>query len=97
MLRRKKQLKKLLYDCYTELYKKATPSANFDELVENAPINERGEKVIDFSAYILDFDISIKIIEKYIKKGKLTFYEERCFRFEMFLGPVPVTIRKEEK
>jgi hypothetical protein len=84
-------------DCYRELYKESTPSADFDELVNNAPINDEGQKMIDFNAYEIDFDKYNEIVEKYIKKIKLTPYEERGFRFEMFLGSGPRTKIREEK
>jgi hypothetical protein len=82
-------------DCYKELYKESTPSADFDELVKNATINEQGQKMIDFDAYEIDFDKYHEIVEKYIKKIKLTSYEERGFRFEMFLGCGPRTKTRE--
>jgi hypothetical protein len=82
-------------DCYRELYKEATPSADFDELVKNAPINDEGQKMIDFDAYEIDFDKNHEIVEKYIKKMRLTKYEERGFRLEMFLGCAPRTKMRE--
>ena len=96
MSRRQTKLYNLVMDCYRELYKEATPSADFDELVKNAPINDNGEKMIDFRAYEVDFDKYGEIVEKYIKKGKLTPREEKGFRFEMFLGSGPMTKIKEQ-
>ena len=78
-------------DCYRELYKKATPSADFDELVANAPLNERGQKVIDFNAYKLDRFTYEDIVEKHIKRNKLKNYEAKSFRIEMYLGCGPTT------
>jgi len=37
-------------ECYRKLYKASTPPADFDELVNNASIDENGQKVIDFMA-----------------------------------------------
>jgi hypothetical protein len=56
MTRRQTKLYNLVMDCYRELYREATPSADFDELVKNAPINDEGQKMIDFNAYEIDFD-----------------------------------------
>ena len=95
MLRRQTKLYNLVMDCYRELYKEATPSADFDELVKNAPINDEGQKMIDFDAYEIDFDKNHEIVEKYIKKMRLTKYEERGFRLEMFLGCAPRTKMRE--
>jgi hypothetical protein len=65
-------------DCYRELYKEATPSADFDELVKNATINEQGQKMIDFDAYEIDFDKHHEIVEKYIKK--ITYNKYKIFK-----------------
>ena len=97
MTRRQTKLYNLVMDCYRELYKEATPSADFDELVKNAPINDEGQKMIDYNAYEIDFDKYGEIVEKYIKKGKLTFLEEHGFKIEMFLGSGPRTKMREEK
>ncbi len=97
MTRRQTKLYNLVMDCYRELYREATPSADFDELVKNAPINDEGQKMIDFNAYEIDFDKYNEIVEKHIKKMKLSKYEERGFRFEMFLGSGPRTKIREEK
>jgi hypothetical protein len=78
-------------DCYRELYKKATPSADFDELVANAPLNERGQKVVDYNAYKLDRFTYEDIVEKHIKRNKLKTFEAKGFRIEMYLGCGPTT------
>jgi len=95
MTKRQTKLYNLIMDCYRELYKESTPSADFDELVKNAPINDEGQKMIDFNAYEIDFGKNHEIVEKYIKKGKLTYLEERGFKIEMFLGCAPRTKMRE--
>jgi len=84
-------------DCYIELYKESTPSADFDELIKNATINDEGRKVIDYDAYEIDFNKYKEIVDKYLKKGKLTFLEERAFKIEMYLGCGPRTKIRLEK
>jgi len=96
MTRRQTKLYNLVMDCYRELYREATPSADFDELVKNAPINDEGQKMIDYNAYEVDFHKYTEIVEKYMKKGKLSGYEERGFRFEMYLGSGPRTKVRED-
>lgn len=96
MTRRQTKLYNLVMDCYRELYRESTPSADFDELVKNAPINDDGQKMIDYNAYELDFDKYGEIVEKYIKKGKLSYFEVKGFRFEMALGSGPRTKLREE-
>ena len=95
MTRRQTKLYNLVMDCYRELYKEATPSADFDELLKDATINDEGQKVIDYDAYEIDFNKNHEIVEKYIKKGKLTFLEERGFKIQMFLGCAPRTKMRE--
>ena len=97
MTRRQTKLYNLVMNCYRELYKEATPSADFDELVKNAPINDEGQKVIDYDAYEIDFNKYGEIVDKYLKKGKLTFLEERGFKIEMYLGCGPRTKIRGEK
>ena len=53
----KTKIDEALMECYRRLYKAATPSADFDELVKNATINDKGKKVIDFMAYELERDL----------------------------------------
>jgi len=89
MRSREKKLFDAAMNCYRELYKEATPSADFDELVANAPINERGQKVVDYNAYRLSREKYEEIVEAHIKKNKLKGYEARGFRIEMYLGCGP--------
>ncbi len=62
-----KKLEKALFDCYRQLYKEATPSADFDELMDNAPM-EDGKKRIDYMAYSLDRKRYEEIVNEYEKK-----------------------------
>lgn len=82
---------KILYDFYRRAYKAATPSANFDELVENATINERGEKVIDFNAYEIDEETLDQIIKDIFKQYRIPLYRRKAFSFEFHLGCGPKT------
>jgi len=86
---REKKLFDAAMNCYRELYKEATPSADFDELVANAPVNEQGQKVVDYNAYRLSREKYEEIVEAHIKKNKLKAYEAKGFRIEMYLGCGP--------
>jgi hypothetical protein len=91
-MKRKSREQKLFdaaMDCYRELYKESTPSADFDELVANATINEQGQKIIDYNAYRLDRIKYEEIVESHIKKNKFKSYEAKGFRIEMYLGCGP--------
>lgn len=87
---KKDKLVEACFDCYRELYKEATPSADFDELVENATIAKDGRKVIDYNAYTLDRNKYQEIVEKHEKKVPVRY--RKGFHFEMWLGCGPKTV-----
>jgi hypothetical protein len=78
-----------ILNCYRELYKKATPSVDFDELMASTPLDERGLKVIDFSAYKLNRFMYEDIVDKHIKRNKLKGPLAQSFRTEMYMGCGP--------
>jgi hypothetical protein len=79
-----------MWECYRRLYKASEPSANFDQLLKDAPTNERGQKVIDFMAYEIDPDVYIEIVNGIIEEFKLKpKYRVELFRRTMILGATP--------
>lgn len=80
--------------CYRQLYAHATPPANFDKLVEEATINEHGQKVIPFMDHEIDEETMNSIIEDTMKaykiKGKIL---KNQFRTTIYLGCSPKTKR----
>ena len=76
-------------ECYRKLYKASTPPADFDELVNNAPINENGQKVIDFMAHeICEYEFS-EIVDEVIKKHKIKTHRATPFKNLILLGCSP--------
>ena len=73
--------------CYRELYARATPSADFDELMANAPIGDDGRKIIDFMSYSLDHEEFMKIVSKYSRSVPKR-YRQR-FETTILLGCSP--------
>ncbi len=65
---------KALRECYRKLYKASTPSADYDELLKNATINENGQKVIDYNAHeICEYEFSeimSDVIKEYNGQGR---------------------------
>ena len=59
---------KAMWECYRLLYENSNPQANFDELVENAEFNERGQKVIDFDSYEIEESKFFEIMDDVIKR-----------------------------
>jgi len=82
---------KQFFECYRELYLKSNPSADFDKLVENASLNERGEKEISFNDYVIDDNHLHEIIEKHAKKIKPKWKQVR-FKNTILLGCSPKSV-----
>lgn len=76
---------------YRRVYKRATPSADFDTLLENATVNDRGEKEIPFNDFELSRDDFEDILDGVSKKFKLSVRERETVSFEMNLGATPKT------
>jgi hypothetical protein len=62
---------KAIMHCYRELYANATPPASFNELLENATVNEQGQKVIPFLDYEIEESKFDEIIDDTIKVYKI--------------------------
>lgn len=81
------KIEKIIFKIYRELYEASTPSANFDDLLSSASLNELGQKVIDFNSYEisqLDFE---KIVKENVKG--LSPYYKRAMRTSVLLGCSP--------
>ena len=93
----KKTVRDVMLDIYRELYSKATPSVNFDELVANAEVDESGRKIIPYMDYYLDDDEYTSIVNKYLKR-----YHRRdsgflkAIEFEAYLGCGPTSHKKKD-
>lgn len=93
-----KKLNKLdqsVWDCLVELYANSTPPADFNKLVEEAEINEEGQKVIHFRDYEIDGKKMEEIIDKHreklLKKSRYKKIDENTFNFSVYLGCSPRT------
>jgi len=84
-----KKLESIIWDIYRVLYKNSTPPAEFDELVEHAPINELGQKVINFMAYSIDEKLFEELMEAEIKKHKVPKWQQQVIRSTVYLGCSP--------
>jgi len=86
-MKNNKKLCEICMNIYRELYKKATPSANIDELIEKG-ITKKHNWYMD---YYIDEMRMEKIISKHIKKHKLTKKENNLIYFEVWLGCSPTS------
>jgi len=75
---------------YRKMYKEATPSANFDELIKKG-ITKKHDW---FSKYYLNEDRQEQIIDEICKKHKLTKYEKHLVSVEVHLGCSPSVVKR---
>jgi len=85
MTKRQEMLEGIVMDIYRDMFKQATPSADFDLLIKT------GEAKRDnfFDKYFLSEEVQISIIEKHCKKYKLTKRERHLIEKEIWLGCSP--------
>jgi len=76
-------------ECYRILFYKSTPSADFEKLMEEADVNEDGQKVINFMDYEIDEEVYDVIVESIIRKYKFKGYKIQQFKTTIALGCSP--------
>lgn len=90
-LKDKKKISALMWECYEEFYKEASPSVSFKELWENAPLNNKGEKMIEYEAYYLSTEKYMEIFNKYMDRISDNTFYKRSFHFAVATGPSPMS------
>lgn len=92
-MRRTNKIHNLVLEIYRELFKQAEPSADFDELLESASINEHGQKVIPFDDYLIDEEVMEETIVNMMKRKNcgmiLKPFEKRSILYNVYLGCSP--------
>lgn len=78
-----------LFDCYRELFANSTPKGDFDQLVENATINDRGQKEIPFDDYEISEARFQEIIVDTLKKHRVPRSLHKSFSVAIHLGCSP--------
>jgi phosphotransferase system IIA component len=86
---RTKKIDEAIYECYIQLYKNSEPTADFQKLVDEAHINERGQKIIDFNSYEISEKKYYEIIECILKEKKLSKFEKTIVKNSVALGCSP--------
>jgi hypothetical protein len=94
MKRKKLTDYEILLEIYRKVYAVSEPPADFDELVANAELNERGEKVIKFLEYECEHDTMQAILDEAIAKYKIKGHRAKAFQFSFWLGCSPKTKAK---
>lgn len=94
---KKEKLEKAMMHCYRQLFAYSTPSVSFDDLVENAKVNDRGQKEIPFMDYEISQKHADEIIEQTIKDFKIKpKYYAHGFKTSIYLGCSPKFKRDEQ-
>lgn len=80
--------------CYRQLFANATPPANFDKLVEEAKINEHGQKEIPYMDHEIEDELMESIINETMKAYKIKDKSiQQRFRTSIYLGCSPKSKR----
>jgi hypothetical protein len=80
---------KALWECYKRLFAASEPVGDFEEMVENAEIDEQGTNNIPFDDYEIDHDEMENIMKEVFKEFKLKKYQWNGFRFQILFGCSP--------
>ena len=81
----------ILAEMYRRAYSASTPKGDFDAMVENASINEFGQKVIPFLKYECEHEVMEQIIKDVLKENKVPKRRHDLFKTSFMLGCSPKT------
>ena len=84
-----KNAEKVILECYKELFANSTPSADFEELVANASLNEQGQKVIPFTDYEIEEEVFDKLVNRVLDKHKVNKLDRTKVMTHLYLGCSP--------
>jgi hypothetical protein len=79
----------VILECYRELFKNSTPVGDFDKLVEEAEINEFGQKIIPFMDYEICESKFYQILDETFKKHKIKKFYYSQIKTAIELGCSP--------
>ena len=77
-------------DIYREMYSKASPKANFDDMIKKKITQKEGW----FLKYCLDENEQRKIVQKHCKKHRLSERDAYKISIEVNLGCAPTSVKK---
>ena len=88
------KINKVVKKCYVEIYSKSSPPVDYNELLEKAPTNFFGQKVIDFNSYEVKETTFYETVDKICNTYKATKKEKIVVLSNLLLGEVPVIVDK---
>ena len=80
---------KVIHATYKELYEHAEPSVDFDDLLINAEINERGQKIIPFMDYEISDAVMSEIMDAFKKEYHMSKRNQYMYDVTILLGCSP--------
>lgn len=89
MGKRKKSPREILFEIYRAAYAVSTPSADFDELVRTAEVDEFGNKKIEYEKYFISQEVYDEIVHSILGKYKLSDYDRKGIKEVAYLGCGP--------
>lgn len=86
---KQEKLESAIMECYCELFKNSSPSADFTELVKTAKLNEFGQKEIPFMDYSIEEAKYTEIVSSIVHKYKIPKHLVQRFNTTIALGCSP--------
>ena len=80
---------RIIWQIYREMYAVSTPPADFDELINSAEINKRGQKIILFDNYEISEKNYCEILERNLKGKRITKLKQQMIKNTIALGCSP--------
>lgn len=84
----------IMSEMYRRAYAASTPVGDFDAMVQNAPLNELGQKVIPYLNYECEQQVMERIIADVLKEHKVPKRRHELFKNSFMLGCSPKTKQK---
>ena len=81
----KKDLDKIILECFTEVYRHTTPPVDFQDIIDSG----EGKKESWFKEYTIPEITFESILGRYIETYGLKGLDLQSFRVSMYLGPSP--------
>jgi len=94
MTKREQRDFEIMSEMYRRAYAASTPVGDFDAMVQNAPRNEFGQKVIPYLKYECEQEVMEQIIIDVLKEYKVPKRRHELFRNSFMLGCSPKTKQK---
>lgn len=85
---------KILDELYRRSFAASEPPGDWDRLLEIAPLNEEGRKVIPYMDYECEEGVLEEIFKDVMKEYKVPKWRQKQFHFSFMLGCSPKTKRE---